>query len=1126
MRLSANILLLLMLALVCSGIAQTALAQNNSVLASGEWVKLEIEESGIYKISYSDILGYGLSVEDIDPKNIRLYGNGGGMLPQANDSARAVDLQEVAISLNSAQNDVFQAGDYLLFYAQGPDYYSFDPIQNTPIYQKHLFATKNYYYLTVDSSPGSRIVAGNQADSGTPLTAGHRFEIHEEELFNILHSGREWYGEKFDLEITQTFSSSLSGLQAGTELNVISSVMSASVKDASFDLSLNGNFLGSQFIEKNPENQYARKGRVKTDTFSINPSAINDSPLELTYKFNKESGIGYLDYFIVYGECKLEYAEIPLQFYLGDYAQTENRTVTVTKCPEGLQVWDVTDPNDVNQISYSQVDDAINFNLTSATKSIIIFNPLNLTAPGVGELIENQNLRALGMVDLVIVSPAEFTSWAEKIAEMRINEGLTVGIVTPDQIYNEFSSGKPDITAIRDFAKHLYSKADLKYLLLFGKGTYDPKDLIGSGYNKIPMYQSRSSLLPLSTYGSDDYLGFLEDHEGYWEENSNDDHTLEIGIGRIPVRNMDEAERYVAKLKTYEDRKSIGPWRKDVVFVAENGDINIHQRDAEKLATLIDTTYASFNSNKIYVDAYPIEVNPGSTRAPQVNEAIYNAISTGALIVNYTGHGNESQWANSRIFDKRMIDSLENDIYYPLFVTATCEFGRHDDTGQISGAEELILKRSTGAIVSITTTRPVFASSNYQLNLAFYSTVFERVNGQYQRLGDVFIKTKNNSLSGVLNRNFSLLGDPSMKLAYGEQFILLDSLNGETVSSSDTLAALKELKFSGRVVNENNLTNTNFNGEVDIKLFDKVRVARTLGNQDGAPFTYKIRDNILFSGTASIKEGEFTFSTILPLDISYSPSDAKIVMYAAMSDSSLDASGANIDLLIGNSAEEPIIDVVAPQINIFLGDTTFQEGQIVSPNTLLIARFYDENGINTSGSQIGHAITYQLDNTEPVTLNEFYKTEKDNFKKGWVYYNLPKLTPGNHLITVTAWDTSNNSSIQTVEFYVSQDGQVIISDLSNYPNPVVNQTNFTFAHNIAGEDLDITLEVINTAGQTVYTETRSYLNAPTVINDWEWDGRNQNGVKLNEGIYIFGVFVRSTSNNLSQNQYSRLFLTN
>jgi hypothetical protein len=1126
MRVSAKISLPLMLALVCLGLSPSTLAQNNSVLASGDWIKLEIEEAGVYKVSYNDIIAYGLSGEDINPENIKLYGNGSGMLPQPNDSSRAIDLQEVSIQVKSAQANIFQSGDYLLFYAEGPDYYSFDPILNTPIYQKHLFSTKNYYYLTIGTSSGSRILTDNQADPGAPLTTGHRFDVHEEELFNILHSGREWFGEKFDLEITQTFNSSLTGLQPETQLNVISSVMSASTDDASFDVSLNGSLLGTQIIQKNPNTQYGRKGRVKTDNFSINTSDINTSPLELTYKFNKESGVGYLNYFIVHGECKLEYSNSPLQFYLGDYAKAGNRTATVTNCPVGLQVWDITDHNNAVELNYSQVDDAISFNLSEATESIIVFNPQNLSAPEEGEPLENQNLRSIGMVDLVIVSPAEYTSSAAKIAELRESEGLKVSIVTPEQIYNEFSSGKPDITAIRDFAKHLYDNADLKYLFLFGKGTYDPKDIIGSDYNKVPMYQSRSSLLPLSTYGSDDYLGFLEDHEGYWEENSVDDHTLDIGVGRIPIRNIDEAERYVAKLKTYENRKSIGAWRKDVVFVAENGDINIHQRDAEKLATLIDTTFASFNSNKIYVDAYPIEVNPGSTRAPQVNEAIYDAISSGALIVNYTGHGNESQWANTRIFDKRMIDSLENDIYYPLFVTATCEFGRHDDTGQISGAEELILKKSTGAIASITTTRPVFASSNYQLNLAFYNTVFERIDGQYQRLGDVFIKTKNNSLNGVLNRNFSLLGDPSMKLAYGEQFILLDSLNGEALNAADTLASLKEMRFSGRVVNESNLTNTNFNGEVDIKLYDKVRVTKTLGNQDGAPFTYKIRDNVLFSGSATIKQGEFSFTTILPVDISYNPSDAKIVLYAAMADSSLDASGANIDLLVGNSADTPIIDVVAPEIDIFLGDTTFREGQIVSPNTLLIARFYDENGINTSASQIGHAITYQLDNNDPVTLNEFYKTEKDNFKKGWVYFNLPKLAPGGHIITVTAWDTSNNSSTKSLEFYVSQDGEVIISDLSNYPNPVVNQTNFTFAHNISGEDLDITLEVMNTAGQLVYRETRSYLNAPSVINDWEWDGRNQNGAKLNEGIYIFGVFVRSTSNNLSQNQYSRLFLTN
>ena len=378
----------------------------------------------------------------------------------------------------------------------------------------------------------------------------------------------------------------------------------------------------------------------------------------------------------------------------------------------------------------------------------------------------------------------------------------------------------------------------------------------------------------------------------------------------------------------------------------------------------------------------------------------------------------------------------------------------------------------------------------------------------------------------MFNRNFSLLGDPSMKLSYANQLITIDSLNGNVLTNSDTLSALEELTFIGNIRKANQSVDNSFNGELEVTFLDRSSTKQTLGNLGATPFTYKVRENILFKGKATIVNGEFSFTTVLPKDISYNPASAKIALYAQQNDSTADASGANIELMVGSSSISPIVDNTPPEIELFLGDTTFVTGHVVNANTLLIAKLSDENGINTSSSQVGHSITYSLDGGQPIVLNEFYSSSLDNFTQGWIYYDLPTLSNGPHTISFTAWDTSNNSKIANLEFYVSENGQIVISDLSNYPNPMRESTNFTFAHNLTGEAIEVTLEIINTSGQQIYRQSRSYISAPTVINDWYWDGRNTSGGKLNNGIYLYGIIIRSKLSNLAQKQYSRLFITN
>ena len=682
-----------------SCLSYQALGQVNSVLASGTWIKLAVDNDNIYQLTFADFQSFGLDPASIDPTTIRIFGNGGGMLPQANDVSRPYDLEEVSVTVSGQDDGVFDPEDYVIFYGQGADYLEYDSAANSFNYQKHVFSDLNYYYLNVNQSPGKRVDSLPFISGGTIESSAFSAYVHEIEQFNILHSGRQWFGEKFDLQTTQSFTTGVTNIDPNSSIKVVSSVMSASNQNATFKININGNEIGAQSIDANPQGTYATKGKVATDIFTISKASINDTPIEVSYTFEKESGVGYLDYFIIHTQNILDFSGNPLMFYAGDHTVSANITYSIANCPDNLSLWDISNHNEAHKVDYTQTGTTITFNASSANKKFILFNPNSeLASPVEAEEVENQNLHTTLATDLLIITPPIFELNANEIAQMREAEGLSVRISLSSQVYNEFSSGKPDITAIRDYAKYLFENAGLKYLLMFGKGTYDPKNILESGLNHLVIYESRNSLQPLATYGSDDYLGFLEDNEGEWTENSNGDHTMDIGVGRIPATTEAEAMNYVTKLNNYTQKDAVGDWRKQVTFVAENGDQNLHQRDAERLATLIDTTYAHFNTKKVYVDAFPIEVNPGSKRAPQVNEEIYYTINNGSLIINYTGHGNENQWANTRIFDKNVIDSLLNKSYLPLFVTATCEFGRHDDIGARSGGEELIVKNEMGAI--------------------------------------------------------------------------------------------------------------------------------------------------------------------------------------------------------------------------------------------------------------------------------------------------------------------------------------------------------------------------------------------------------------------------------------------
>ncbi|MCG8323732.1 MAG: type IX secretion system sortase PorU [Cytophagales bacterium] len=1113
----------------------------NSVLSEGNWYKFGIIVSGIYQMNAGLLSEAGVDINNIDPKKIKIFGNGGGMLPQANSQARLQDLTENAIFVNGENDGKFDNNDFILFYGQGPDDYGYDQPGQKFTYRKNLYSDTTYYFLTIGSTNGQRVANQDNLGTGFPVISDYDYYVaFEEDKFNLISSGRKWFGEGFKAS-AKDFVFDMQGIVQNTTAVLDVSTLSFNSYDnnSTFDVSVDGSLLGKQNFSAVTSYIYGLRGDEQLDSFEFNTTILSsDSKVGVNLRFNPSANLestGYLDYLFLTVKRKLSLVEDQVPFRsTGSLAQPAS-TFEINNFSGEARIWDISDPlNPKEQLfDFDSGNGKASFGVATVDlKEFIAFNG-NYLSPLFTGKVKNQNLRGDEVTDMVIVSHPDFLSEANRLANFRQNhDGLSVKVVTTEEIYNEFSSGAQDVTAIRDYMKYLYDKSTagkFKYLLLFGECSYDYKDRENNNTNKVPVYQSRDSLWPTRTYSSDDYYGFLDDDEGEWIENNDGDHLLNIGIGRLPVNTVEEAGIIVDKIIHYStDTSTLGNWRNEIYLIADDsdGDAFRHFLDAESLSGQVEESYPQFNINKLYLDAFPQQVTPNGEVAPEFRELIEQAIDRGTLIVNYTGHGNEEKLAEEAVIDLDMVKNLENYDQLPLFVTATCEFGRYDDPVRKSGAEELILNPEGGAIALLTTTRPVFANSNLTLNLAFYNTVFKRNNGQYLRLGDIVQETKNNSLEGFKNRNFSLLGDPSMRLSYPEKNIHINEINGLPVATKiDTLTALSKVTVTGEVIDENTNLITGYHGVLEATIFDKKTTRETLPSE-GRTYRFESQENIIYKGKVSIEEGKFRLEFIVPKNISYVSDNGKISMYARSQEGLKDANGANVDVVIGGSSKNVPIDNNPPSIKLYMEDTNFVSGEYTNSNTLLLAHLTDQSGINISNGGLGQNITAVLDGEKTFNLNDFYETDIDSYQSGWVAFPLNDIEAGEHVIELKAWDTFNNSAEASIRFKVKENNEIIFTSLYNYPNPFDQNTTFHIEHNRAGDDLYVIIEIFSMKGELVRRIDYTYENSPRTINDIAWNGRGFDGKILENGMYIYKVYLSSKEDGAKNQQYQKLVIIN
>lgn len=1109
-------------------------AQEQSVLANGNWYKIGVTKSGIYKIDRSLIDRLGLNPDQVNPNQVKVYGNGGNMLPQNTSEFRFEDLYENdRMRLGSGSS--FGANDLLLFYGQGPEQFYFDELLDEYTYERNPYSDTVYYFLQIDGSNGRNIQTQTSLpSSANRITTYEALAAHEVDQFNLLISGRHWFGESFEINRQQTFS--FEGSIANTGQTKIK-VQAMSTNQSKLTVSVNSNAVGVLEFPATSPGTYALKGNIVRQEFVLNQANISNREalrVELGFIEEAQPARAYLDYIFIQADKPLRYNNAAFSFRKTASAAIAT-TYTVSNVSDNFIVWDISNPLRPKRQEYSREGSTAEFSLNAGfLREFIGFEVKDAMSVVPFGQVNNQNIKALSVPDLLIITHPEFRVEAKRLAAHReAYSGYKVHVVSTQEVYNEFASGKADLTAIRDVARYFHKRDSVKfkYLLLFGAGSYDYKHRLINGGNFVPTYQSRESLDPITTYASDDYFGFLRDDVGRWAEGipETDAHLMDIGVGRLPAKSTDEARNMVDKIVNYEiQAQSKGRWRNRITFVGDDGDNNAHQNNSEELARIVNDNYDQFNINKIYIDAYEQIPRANGKISPDVNKALLDDIDAGTLMINFIGHGNEDGWTEERIFTSSAIENMNNPHRLPLFVTATCEFGRHDNPNYTSGAEKLLISKDKGAIAMLTTSRPVWNTTNQVLNRAFFRAVFEKENGQYPTLGEVLKNTKNNAIQGVLNRNFILLGDPSMRLAYPSQEVRIEEvLSSVNHTPLDTLKSLQEVVLKGVVLKEDGTVNSSFSGELEAEVFDKASDRQTLGYSTN-PMNFALYDNVIHRGKASVTNGAFEMVFRVSKNIRYDYGQGRISLYAVNDDASEDAAGAMRSVVFGGS-EPSGVAVSKPVIELYINDTTFNSGGRVNNEPSLIAKLADEVGINISKQTIERDILAEVigeQYAERFQLNDYYQTDKDTYKSGVLEFPMGKLPKGNYQLKLSAWNNNNNYSEAEIEFIVTDTTELIIENLLFYPNPAKYDTNIKFKHNRGGEPINIQMQVFSLRGMLVYSFEESFDQATSEIQPFSWDLRDNNGNKLEEGMYLMKVNIRSLKDGAKNSASQKLIVIN
>ncbi len=1135
---------------------QTTNFSNSSPLASGVWYKIPISRSGLHRLDRAYIASMtGLNVATLDPRRLQVWAGGYAMLPMRNSTARP-EFRQIPIIVNGEADGRFDTDDSVIFYAEGPQRVFYNANTTRFIHETHLYSRFTYVFITVGAQNGQRFSPAQTGQPSELLTTYTDFIFKEEETNKIateMRSGSEWLGERVTAESfgnTLTLMDSvITEFVANSNMLIDARLATRNRNNAQFET-----FFGTRSVGVIPfsglgfdyNNEEGAFGYAQNQLVTVTGATLTNNRLQATSRFSSVTtadALGYLDYARLYIQRNLTAANGRLWIYapnnLGQNTFSTYRLRGFTAAPVVL---DVTNPQ--IPVQYAATSSGTNWDVVGpSSPGTRLVAATSFIAPAAASLVPNQNFRATASSpNYVIVVPDDpaFRPVAEELATFRQqNDGLRPIVVSQGQLFNEYSGGVPDVVAIRDFVRHLYIKAgsnrDLmpKYLLMFGNATHDYRGIYGtdiSEKNLVITYQSRDSFHRLDSYGSDDFFGLLDENEGEWSQNSVTE-LVDIGIGRLPFNTVAEANVLLGKLKTYEDPSTFGDWRTLFTFAADDDfpepfrNRDLHILNADSTAEFIDRDVSGVRLRKIYEINYPVETTSGARFRPLANRDFINSFNEGSLVVNYSGHGAEQTLSDSRLFQSSDISRLTNKDRLSIFVTATCSFGRFDDHLDQSGAEKTMLWPDGGIIAAFTTTRVVYTSENpntvnFGLNRRLSGFMTERdQDGLPYRLGDIMMRTKNvtqNDLGGSFNtRKFILLGDPAMRIGLPRQRAAINRIQGQTVNSSQlvTLRALDTVSIEGSVINSDGSVNTSYNGEINVRVYDGVRVVQLPLREwmQTLPCytrncSFREQNDLLFNGRVSVRNGLYTANFVVPKDISYTKNRGRLLVYGQSG--SNDAVGSMSSIVFNGINSAVQNDNRGPEMLVYLDSPDFVDGAMVGSNPKLIVELSDDTGINATGTGVGHELVAILNTTPEKTfvLNNFFKTNLDDYRSGRIEFPIDGLTEGEYSLTVRAWDVFNNPTDKIITFRVADSEDVMLSNVFNYPNPMNNRTRFMFEHNQPGNQLDISVRIYTLSGRPVaqIDESRVF---PTSQGSVEWFGFDNDNDRLATGTYLYVIKV-------------------
>ena len=1126
---------------------------SNSVLSQGNWFKFEIDQTGVYRLDRSFLSSLGMNPATINPDLVKIYSHGGKPIPLSNSDPQYYDIPQVPIKVVGGEDGSFDSGDYILFYAQGiMDYDAENDSHFNP------YAEQAFYFITADGLPGLRIepMVETVANADIVIEQYQELKYHERDQYSPAKVGRRWFGDRFDIQNQQEYNFNFPGRMVSEPVRVKVRAAAASEVPTSLQVNVNG-----ASVDPLTFNAINDPTLLSVDSFS-QEFQLSGETISVALNYNNSgnpASIGYLDYIQVTATMPLRGNGNTFAFFNQEAVSSSGIGLyRVSQAQNIKEVWAIDDLYNIHYKSNDQSSDTFSFKTalgTNARYVALVDGDFLEPRRTDNSVVSNQNIKGTLFngpggfqdIDYIIVTPRSLSAAAEQLAaHHRMRTNLSVRVLNTEDIYTEFSSGKQDIGAIRNMVRYVYDNAStperkIKYLCLFGDTSVDFKDRLSGNNNMVPTYHTLSSVDTFNSFMSDDFFGMMDADEGTMSSA----HSLDIAVGRILVDDPAQAQRIVSKITSYDNEEAYGSWRNNFVVISDDVDIGWEYRALEvtldSIADRVSAEKPFVNVKKIHIDAFQQETSAGGNRYPAAREAIENAIELGALVVNYFGHGGEDGLAKEFIFTKETAQELRNEDRLPCFVTVTCEFSKFDNPLRITAGELTFWNEQGGAGSLITTTRSVSVTLGVDFNTLLSEYLFGFGQDVPPAPAEALRLTKN--LIGSNNKRVIFyIGDPAMHLGFPKKQIRLTAINDAPLGlENDTLKALSRVKLSGLVLDPQGNPLPDYNGILQVKVFDKELQKSTLGN-DG------IRDNgtdydgdgnttnlllmefttlgeVMFNGQATVNQGAFDVEFIVPRDIQVPVGPGKVSFYAKRSGAFEDQAGYNLNILVGGLNENAPQDNVGPEIELFMNDENFISGGTTNDNPILLVNLTDESGLNTTGG-IGHDLIAILDGdtANPFVLNEYYQANVDDFSKGKVQFKLRDLEDGPHSLQVKAWDTYNNFSLATIDFIVSGGEAIKISRVLNYPNPFVDYTEFWFNHNRPFEPLDVRVQVFSVSGKLVWNHHQTIMTEGYLSRDIIWNGRDDFGDKIGKGVYVYKITVRSSLSGKTAEKYEKLVI--